>query len=443
MRAGRWVVAIVAGLCALVVIAIATLTLLVDPNVFRDEIEAAARARTGLPLRIDGELDIAWFPWLAVRTGAAAIGARQGAGEPVVQWESARVGARLVPLLRGRLVIDRIRVDGLHLRLRRDAAGRGNWEELLQLDAQSSSASDGDSGSDAVPQVAGLEVRDGSVDFFDERSGRRVQVRNWTLDAGEWRSGGELPVRSSFEIAFDEPSQSDTASSSAELRLSLRLKIAEGFRVFELRDTTLDARLAGDRLGDESVPMVLRVARLSVTREPLSFSAPDVALRVADARVQTAVEGREQDGTLHVGGPASLEAPSLRALIGALGVEVPLPRDPQAFGALQASATWVMENDALVIDPLRVALDGTTLTGRIVRSAGDDAVWTVDLRGDEVDLGRYVDVEEGEDDEPFELPVQTLRTLPVQGSLAFDRARYGDTQMKNVRLRLEHEGHAP
>jgi len=187
----------------------------------------------------------------------------------------------------------------------------------------------------------------------------------------------------------------------------------------------------------------MRAAKLSFTREPLSFSAPDVALRIADARVQSSVEGLERDGTLRVGGPVTVEVPSLRALIAALGLEVSPPRDPQALGALEASANWALENDALVIEPLRMKLDGTTIAGRITRSAAESAVWTVDLRGDEVDLGRYVDVEEKKDDEPFELPVDAIRALPLRGSLAFDRARYGDTQMKNLRLHLEHEGSVP
>ncbi|MFO7275813.1 MAG: AsmA family protein [Pseudomonadota bacterium] len=443
MRARRWVVAIVVGSFALVAIAVATLTLLVDPNVFRDEIEAAVRARTGLPLRIEGELDIAWFPWLAVRTGAAGIGSRQDAGEQVVKWESARVGARLVPLLQGRLVIDRIRVDGLHLDLRRDATGHGNWEDLLQLDAQSGSVPDADSASRATPEIAGLEIRDGAVDFVDARSGRRVQVREWNLDAGEWRSAVELPIRSSFSVVLHQAPESDAAPLRAEVQIDLHVTVSDDFSAFELRDTTLDARIEGGRFGDKGIPIEMRAAKLSFTREPLSFSAPDVALRIADARVQSSVEGLERDGTLRVGGPVTVEVPSLRALIAALGLEVSPPRDPQALGALEASANWALENDALVIEPLRMKLDGTTIAGRITRSAAESAVWTVDLRGDEVDLGRYVDVEEKKDDEPFELPVDAIRALPLRGSLAFDRARYGDTQMKNLRLHLEHEGSVP
>jgi hypothetical protein len=62
-------------------------------------------------------------------------------------------------------------------------------------------------------------------------------------------------------------------------------------------------------------------------------------------------------------------------------------------------------------------------------------VWTINLRGDRIDLGRYVKLED-KSDVPFELPVEALRALRVQGEVTFDEAKLAAAQMKGVRLRL-------
>jgi hypothetical protein len=43
---------------------------------------------------------------------------------------------------------------------------------------------------------------------------------------------------------------------------------------------------------------------------------------------------------------------------------------------------------------------------------------------------------EDESEEPFELPIEALRALRVQGEVTFDEARLATAEMKGVRLRL-------
>ena len=78
VRIGRWIIIGLGTVVALCVLTVLAVTLFVDPNRFKGRIEAAVRTATGRPFEIAGDLDLAWFPWLAVQTGPAQLGNRQG-----------------------------------------------------------------------------------------------------------------------------------------------------------------------------------------------------------------------------------------------------------------------------------------------------------------------------------------------------------------------------
>ena len=87
-------IGIAAGLLLLAVALVLIVTLVVDPNRFKPRIERLVEEATGKPFTIRGDLDIAWYPWLALQMGAAQL----GDAPSLVQWQKARVGARLIPL---------------------------------------------------------------------------------------------------------------------------------------------------------------------------------------------------------------------------------------------------------------------------------------------------------------------------------------------------------
>jgi len=85
-----------------------------------------------------------------------------------------------------------------------------------------------------------------------------------------------------------------------------------------------------------------------------------------------------------------------------------------------------------------VRVDATRFAGWIERSSAAQAVWSFELHGDQIDLGRYVETE-NKNQKPFELPVDTLKALRVQGSLIFERAQLAGAQLQDVRVRLERQ----
>jgi hypothetical protein len=112
-----------------------------------------------------------------------------------------------------------------------------------------------------------------------------------------------------------------------------------------------------------------------------------------------------------------------------------LPLDEKTLGTFAFKSEWTYEDGQIDVKPVELQVDETRFAGEFARTGVVEPVWTVNLRGDRIDLGRYVTLED-ESEEPFELPIAALRALRVQGEVTFDEARLATAEMKGVRLRL-------
>jgi AsmA protein len=443
VRIGRWIIVGLGTVVALCVLAVLAVTLFVDPNRFKGRIEAAVRTATGRPFEIAGDLELAWFPWLAVQTGPAQLGNSPGdTGAPLVRWQSARVGARLIPLLRGQLIIDGVRLDGPEFHLRRDVQGRANWDDLLaRLDQ-------GGESSGPMPEIGGLEIQDGTLEYLDDRSGLRVALAEWQLDVGDWKPGDEVPIRT--QLAFERHNRNAVPAVKplqAQLRLDMRLRLSEQFDHVDIADLELDSNVRGGPLSADGVPLEIDLEQLSAQLSPLEFTAPKLTVRIANAEIRAAIEvqrtapaadpidRRDEARGVRAHGPIEMRTQSLRKLLAALGVATPLPLDEKTLGTFAFKSEWTYEDGQIDVKPVELQVDETRFAGEFARTGVVEPVWTVNLRGDRIDLGRYVKLED-ESEEPFELPIEALRALRVQGEVTFDEARLATAEMKGVRLRL-------
>jgi AsmA protein len=430
----------VAALVLLAVLTVVAVTLFVDPNRFRGQVESAVARATGQPFEIVGDLEISWYPWLALRMGPAQFGKTTGSEEPpIVTWQAARVGAKLIPLTQGELIIDRVRLDGPRFHLVRRADGRSNWGEVIASIKERSKAPSALPETTPGPRIAGFEVRDGALEYTDESSGKHLAITGWQLTVGAWRAGATFRVETQFAYRAEKAGDDDDKPPlEADVQLGARVHVSDDANDIDLFGLESSNRVRGRSFPAQGVPVTFQVSRLAARLSPLDIAISEVAGRVGSARLTASIQAGETgpEKALYARGPLSLQIQSVREFLPELGVKAPLPLDKGTIGALSLTSMWEWREGAVAVNSIDLQLDETRFNGDLMRGSGDDPVWTFTLHGDKIGLSRYVAIEET-NDEPFELPVAKLRALKVQGELTFDQAWLADAQMKNVRMRLE------
>ncbi|MCC6172203.1 MAG: AsmA family protein [Gammaproteobacteria bacterium] len=424
MRPLRWILIAAAGLVALLLVGALAITQWVDADVFRPRIVAALSQATGRPVRLQEGLELGWYPWLALRTGPGEIGNPPGIdGEPLLRWREARIGARLLPLLRGELQLDRLRLVGARMALQRTADGRDNWSGLAEAGGEGG----------APLRLAGLDLEDAELRFTDAVDGTTLTLDALQLATGPWTSGQTEPV--AIEARFGLSLGAARRLEGARLATRLALPSGEALTI-ALGPTTFAARGLAAGLAAGGVPFSVTLPGATLDLDAGAGRMAQLELAVGEARLTLRGLRYDQPGD----SPPAVEfgfalAPtSLRTLLGTLGVEAPVTTDPRALESFASEGRVALRDGMLRVEPFSLVLDDTRLTGTIVHG-GEPPLAEFTLAGDAMDVDRYLEPE-GTPGEPFHFPGEALGALRARGTLTLERASLDELQIEGLVLRL-------
>jgi AsmA protein len=409
---------IVGSLVALVVLAAVAILVLVDPNDHKDRITAAVQKSTGRELSLPGELKLSLFPWIAVETGEATLGNPAGFGdEPFLSLQRAKLSVKLLPLLKKQLQVGRIEIDGLDLRLKQNAEGKGNWEEWGSSDAEAQPAPEG---GPAQLDLAGIEIT-GSRFAFEAMVAEAVNIR-----IGRVAPGVPIPVSLQMQLVSGEGAKPLPLDTQFKLTLDLAQQR------YQLADMSLASRLQPQGAPQEldfrfSTPGAdLNLA--AQTLAPTSFEA-----QFGEARLIGQIEGARLIDAPALKGIFKLSDLSPRVLMQQFGIAPPVTRDEKVLAHFTAQGAWTFGESIARLTDLALTLDESKLTGRFAYDTRDQGMdFALDL--DRIDLDRYQPppTEEEEATEPIELPVDFIKPLRVKGTFDIGEIKIGGARLTQL-----------
>ncbi|HJR71072.1 MAG TPA: AsmA family protein, partial [Gammaproteobacteria bacterium] len=184
----------------LLVVAGVAVTMLFDPNDYKDDITAAVQNATGRQLTLAGDLTLEVFPTIRIAMGEATLSNAPGFGdEPMARIAGASLSVGLLPLLAQRVEIGNARLTGLTLNLARDARGRNNWQDLsggAPAGEPAAAAASAEGGVDigASLGVDEVELEDARIVWSDAATGSRWELTDFGLTAEGFGFGERFPL---------------------------------------------------------------------------------------------------------------------------------------------------------------------------------------------------------------------------------------------------------
>jgi AsmA protein len=425
---------VMGGIIVLVVAGLLAVWWLVNPNDYKGRIAETVKESTGRDLVLKGDIKLSVFPWIALELGPASLGNPPGFGEePFLAFNRAAVRVKLFPLLAKRLEMDRVEVDGLDLRLRKNAQGTGNWENFGQTKKPATNAGS-DKVSGQLSELAGIQITHGRVSY------QGIVVEKFNLETGAFGGHGVTPVSISFEANRGVPDENVTLNAQFDLSADAppkRLRL----------DAVSFSGLLG-RPGDgPPAHWEMSAPSIEVDLKGQTVAVPAFAVSYSNARLTGKLQATKILDDLGVTGSVALAPVVLREFAPHLGIVLPGIRDPRALAQFSASSDFSYSSSGVRLEQMQAQLDDTHLKGSVAL-AGEPRALKFELTVDQINVDRYLSADNGaagaapkaaeESKTGGKVPPagEASKTLDAEGTLTVGSVHFSPLDFSNVRLTL-------
>lgn len=230
---------VLAVLVALAAIAAGIFAATFNPNDYKPQLIRWVAEKKQRTLAIPGDIKLSFFPKLGAQLGQVSLSEHKGSGE-FASFNQARVSLALMPLLRRQLVVDRVSLDGLQARLRRNADGSTNFDDLL---AQEQPASEPQPDQPPAEQfgfnISGIDIRDAQVSLDDLQAKRRVELADLDLETGKIANG----VPSQLTLSTNVKSSAPVVDARVAMKTGFTIDLAQKHYILEGADAEIKGKL--------------------------------------------------------------------------------------------------------------------------------------------------------------------------------------------------------
>ncbi len=428
---------LVAGLIALALLLLLAVTLFVNPNDYKGRIEQQVKTSTGRELTLRGDIKLSVFPWIALELGPASLGNPEGFGtEPFLSVQKAALRLELLPLLRKELQIGRIQIDGLDLRLKKNAAGKGNWEDFGQKQAPATVPETGRP-SESLGGLGGIEITQSRISY------EAITISNLNVDIGNLSQHAAVPVKARFD--FDSGPGGNGLSFASAFTVTLDMPAKR----YGLAGVTLSGKLKLKN-DNRSLPWELVAHSVDLDLAAQTLKAPAFSAQAGPAQFSGSMTGDKILDAPQIGGSFKLEPLVLREFLARIGVEPPKTRDEKVFSKLALSTNFSYALKTLRLTQLDVQLDDSQLRGSLALTNPETPASEFDLNVDRINVDRYRAPEAAQAttdrsshavEKPTELPTSAVKALNTKGSFSIGSATIAGMSLSNLQLGVNaHEG---
>lgn len=373
------------------------LTHLFDPNDYKDEIQQLARDKANLELQLKGDIGWSLFPWLGLELTDATLASADSPDRPFANLRLLGLSVRVLPLLRREVQMSDIRVDGLDLTLQRDDKGRGNWEGVGQpakREATTATAAQ----PPAQPPVAGdaeqpgqplkldidsLTISNSRVDYQDAKSGQQFSAEGIELSTGAIREGADIPVKLLAFLGSNQPVL------RAKTELQGLLRFDRTLKRYQLQDLKLAGEASGEPLNGKTLTFASQ-GQLLLDQSAQVAEWTGIKLSANQLRALGELKLRDLDKTAQLEGNLSLAQFNLREFLDGIGIVLPAMRDNTTLNRFEMSTRLAGTPTSINFNDLSLKLDDSTFSGNLALSDIAKQALRLQLKGDKLDLDRYL-----------------------------------------------------
>ncbi len=225
------------GAC-IVLIALVSATF--NPNDYKPLIVKLVQEKKQRTLKLDGDVKLTFFPRIGADLGKVSLSERKS-GKEFAAADGASVSLALLPLLKRRLVVDRIVIDGLRANLVRYPDGTTNIDDLLKKEEKFEQFKF---------DIGSVTVTNAALALDDRMGGRKLTLSDLRVKTGRIAEGKPGEIALGFRLQGDRPGMDVQVKAASGLLFELDAR--------RLKLDRIDAEVKGEAAGITNLALGLK-----------------------------------------------------------------------------------------------------------------------------------------------------------------------------------------
>ncbi|MCV2401673.1 AsmA family protein [Marinomonas sp. C2222] len=456
---------LVAAVLAVLVILLAYVALLLNPNDFKDELTSIVRDKAKVELRFDGDIKWSFYPWLGLELDNLGM-AIEGDSE-LLRFDRAEFGLALMPLLQQKIQVNKVKLVNLTADLSIDQEGKGNWQfaEQTSTAASSSEKSDevespilmgttkssthqDDTAEFSLPDVKLelLQIENARINYRDLQTNQQVSVvMNAQVDDVEWDR--IWPV--TMDIALTQSDLQGKMPMNLEAQLNANLSVFPERQFFSMDSLVLTTKLQAHELPVETIESKLKIMKVDFDLPQENMSAEGISLSSLGINVDANLQAYQVLSSPSFTANIAVGEFSPRQVMESLSLPLPDMSSKSVLSKAQASLELNGNAQRLTLYPATVQFDETKVDAKAVLDLSP-LRWDIRVEGENLNLDSYLPAEEegkqtqsdataesqpSANDEVAELfPVELVHSLNGYVELAFKNLRVKNLAIDTIQL---------
>jgi len=259
------------GLLIILAIAAVVITLLyIDPNDYKGTIASKVKEEMGRDIRIDGDINLSYYPWLGLDIEGISISNAKGFSDKAfLKTRTVKARVKLLPLLRKELEVDTFVLHGATVNLARNDKGVTNWDDLIKPQEKAETSEQ------AMPLAAlvlgGIDIKDANIHWEDKQQGVEYKITNANISTGELKFGEPIELAASLNASASKPAL------SAAIQFKGTVAYEDSGDVLVLKPMLLEAKVKGKKIpGGETLVKLSSEINLDLDKGTAQVNALDL-----------------------------------------------------------------------------------------------------------------------------------------------------------------------
>ncbi|MDP2793674.1 MAG: AsmA family protein [Sulfurisoma sp.] len=261
MKALKIVGIAIAALLVIVAVGVAVVMAKFDANFIKAELAKVVQEKKQRNLKIDGALELAFWPNLGVKVGKVSLSEHKSE-KGFLALDSARVSVAVMPLFSKQIVVDTIEIGGARATLIRHKDGTLNIADLLSKDKDESPLLKFD--------IAGIKIAGSELTFRDDQAASTYTVSGLTLSTGHLANAAEGPLELAAKVTASKP------KTAVDIRIAGRYRYDLEKKDYAL--SRLDAAIKGELPGAKGLDLTISAANLALQPATQAIAADKLSL---------------------------------------------------------------------------------------------------------------------------------------------------------------------